>query len=290
MAITLGTNIPALNTRYNLNGITDSLSQIYERITTGHKINKAADDASGLVISQNMEAVVRGSKQAHNNIQTAKSFLTVAEDGMVSISDHFQRINDLLVNMANDTNDTGSRTAAIEEIIERLDEINRLADSTVFNGMKMIDGSSDSIIVQMGPDATEDSTLDISKALTDCHASTLLGTPGILLPDNLTPGHADFEPNNENCRAYMTTVQNAISKLATNRGLIGAFENRMDSSYDSLSARIESLEAAKAVYTDTDIAEASTELAKKQILQQINVSILSSANTNQQLALSLLAG
>lgn len=287
MAITLGTNIPSFVSRMQLNGVTDSLTQTLERLSTGQKINRAGDDAAGLVISENMEGLIRRSKQAMNNIQTAESFLTVAEDGMVSISDHLQRINDLLENMANDTNDIDSRTASINEIIERLSEIDRLAESTNFNGRTMIDGAAenDSIIVQMGTDETELSTLDISKALTDCHVSAL----NVKLPDNLNPAKS-FDPSNANCRAYMKEIQDAIATIAKHRGLLGAYENRMESSYDALTARIESLESAKTVYTDTDVAEEATNLVSRQIMQQLNVSVLSVANSIQQTALQLLGG
>ena len=324
MAITLGTNIPAFISRMYLNSANDSLTATMERLSSGKKINKAGDDAAGLVISENMESLVRGSKQAMTNIQTAESFLTVAEDGMVSISDHLQRVNDLLVNMANDTNDIDSRTAAVREIIERIDEINRLADSTNFNGRTMLDGSTDEIYVQMGPDETETSYIEISSALTDCHSKALdVDLPAVLNPDALKyndgtdkiaipnpdgTGYVDsetgapvasvdpdvnesaFDPTNENCRAYMEKVQAAISELSTRRGMLGAYENRMQSSYDSLSTRIESLESAKSVYVDSDIAEESTNFAQQQIMQQINISILSSANAMQQSALSLLGG
>lgn len=324
MAITLGTNIPAFVSRMYLNSANDSLTATMERLSSGKKINKAGDDAAGLVISENMESLVRGSKQAMTNIQTAESFLTVAEDGMVSISDHLQRVNDLLVNMANDTNDINSRTAAVREIIERIDEINRLADSTNFNGRTMLDGSTDEIYVQMGPDETETSYIEISSALTDCHSKALdVDLPAVLNPDALKyndgtdkiaipnpdgTGYVDsetgapvasvdpdvnesaFDPTNENCRAYMEKVQAAISELSTRRGMLGAYENRMQSSYDSLSTRIESLESAKSVYVDSDIAEESTNFAQQQIMQQINISILSSANAMQQSALSLLGG
>lgn len=324
MAITLGTNIPAFVSRMYLNSANDSLTATMERLSSGKKINKAGDDAAGLVISENMESLVRGSKQAMTNIQTAESFLTVAEDGMVSISDHLQRVNDLLVNMANDTNDINSRTAAVREIIERIDEINRLADSTNFNGRTMLDGSTDEIYVQMGPDETETSYIEISSALTDCHSKALdVDLPAVLNPDALKyndgddkiaipnpdgAGYVDsetgapvasvdpdvnesaFDPTNENCRAYMEKVQAAISELSTRRGMLGAYENRMQSSYDSLSTRIESLESAKSVYVDSDIAEESTNFAQQQIMQQINISILSSANAMQQSALSLLGG
>ncbi|MBQ4646837.1 MAG: hypothetical protein IJB79_05775 [Candidatus Gastranaerophilales bacterium] len=326
MAITLGTNIPSYTARVNLNTVTSKLTDTMEKLSTGLKINRAGDDAAGLVISENMEALIRGSKQAQNNIQNATSFLTIAEDGMVSIGDHFQRINDLLVNMANDTNDIDSRTAAVREIIERLDEINRLAESTNFNGKTMLDGSVDSIIVQMGPDETSSSILDISEALTDCHVESLKAIlPGNLNPDALKLDNGDiiipkeeiqddgsiatkyyyekdgaeyngattglesaFDPTNENCRNYMASVQNAISELSTRRGLLGAYENRMDSSYDSLSTRIESLESAKSIYTDTDIAQEATNMTTQQIMQQYNVALLANANTIPQLALQLI--
>ena len=290
MAITLGTNLASLNIRFSLNEVSGNYNSTMEKLSTGLKINRAGDDAAGLVISENMEAEIRGTKQAMANIQNAKSYLTIAEDGMVSIGDHFQRINDLLTNMANDTNDIKSRTAAIDEIIERLKEINRLADSVNFNGRPMLDGTAQEIVVQMGADETNLSTLEISGALTDCHVSVLLGTTGVLLPEYLDPTSADFEPNNENCRAYMALVQEAISDIAQRRGLLGAYENRMESSYDSLTTRIQSLEAAKSIYTDTDIAEEATNMTKGQILQQINVSLLAQANQSQGYALSLLGG
>ena len=397
MAITLGTNITAYSARLNLNNVADNLTNIMERLSSGSKINKAGDDASGLVVSQNMEASIRGSKQAMSNIQNAASFLQVAEDGMISISDHYQRINDLLTNMANDTNDTDSRTAAVDEIIERLNEINRLAKNINFNGMNMLDGSVESIVVQMGSDTDrETSTLDISPAFTNCKTSA----SGTDLPNNLNPnaytnaagdtvikeeynkgdyfvttdnktvirgddgkyystadgktqiavadesalksvekgyrikgatetlvlinpryteggedpqyinattqaaytGEANlakidetklkssFSPTNQNCRSYMAVIQDAISKIATKRGLIGAYENRMDSSSEALSARIQSLESAKSLYTDSDVAQEASDLVQKQILQQIDVAMLSQANSMSQIALSLLGG
>ena len=343
MAVTLGTNIPSYTARVNLNQATDDLAKVMERLSSGLKINRAGDDAAGLVISQNMEATVRGSKQAQANIQTATSFLTVAEDGMVSIGGHFQRINDLLVNMANDTNDIQSRTAAVREIIERIEEINRLAETTNFNGRNMLAGNPEPIIVQMGPDSSLNSTLDISKALTDCHVKAFSAElPGYLHPeakihsvttggvttervvvpvedaetktvtyyyeDTLSGDEADweeydaatngavdtlesaFEPTNENCRKYMATIQEAIADLSTRRGLLGAYENRMLSSYDSMTTRIEALETAKTTYTDADIAEEATNMTSKQILQQINVAMLQQANSLQQTALALLGG
>jgi len=290
MAITLGTNITSYVARINLNTTTKNLSSNMSKIATGAKINRAGDDAAGLVISENMDAYMRSSKQAMTNIQNSKAYLTVAEDGMASIGDHLQRINDLLTNMANDTNDYDARMASLREIVERLKEIDRLAKSTNFNGRTMLDGESEKIVVQMGPDWTDKSTLDISNALTNCHTSAL--GLNVTLPDELNPENPNIREtlNGDSCRAYMEIIQSAINQLATQRGLIGAYENRMESSYDSLATRIESLEEAKSLYTDTDVAEEASDMIKHQIMQQVNTSILANANSMQQIALSLLGG
>ncbi len=293
MAITLGTNVPAHSARTKLNSVVGNLTTTMARLSSGAKINRAGDDAAGLVISQNMEATVRGSRQAMSNIQNAKAYLAVAEDGMVSIGEHFQRINDLLTNMANDTNDVSSRTASAREIIERLDEIDRLAKVTNFNGRTMLDGNIDPetgetrpIVIQMGSSSDENSTLDISSALTKCFVSSF----GATLPENLNPDSENFDPTNANCRTYMGIVQAAIGTLATRRGLLGAYENRLDSSYDNMTIRIESLETAKSNYVDTDIAKEATNLTQNQILEQVNIAMLSQANSLQSMALSLLGG
>lgn len=321
MAITLGTNISSLKITNGINNITTALADSMERLSSGLKINSAKDDAAGLVISENMQARIQSSEQAMQNIQTSEAFLTVAEDGMVSITDHLQRINDLLTNMANDTNDIDSRTASANEIVERLEEIDRLASSTNFNGMKMLDGSTDSIIVQLGPDSTEDSILEIAGALSNCY-TTAQGL-NIILPDELNPNAFDnagqtvylqddgtyvdntgatvtigdpstltpkFDPTNANCREYMAEIQEAIGRLTTQRGLLGAYGNRLESSYDSLSIRVESLKEGQSVYTDTDVAQESTNYVRQQILEQLNVSLLTQSNSTQQLALSLLGG
>lgn len=322
MAITLGTNISSLRINNGLNTITTALSDSMQRLSSGLKINGAKDDAAGLVISQSMQAKIQSSEQAMANIQTAQAFLTVAEDGMVSITDHLQRINDLLTNMANDSNDLNSRTASANEIVERLDEINRLTSSTDFNGKKMLDGSADSIIIQLGGDSTQDSILEIANALTNCYTSA--GGLNVKLPDNLNPSAfktaggetvykqndgkylkddgtevtvadpttltALFDPTNANCRAYMADIQDSISTLTSKRGLLGAYENRLESSYDSLSIRVESLKEGQSVYTDTDVAKESTNYVRQQILEQLNVSLLTQSNSMQQMALNLIGG
>ena len=295
MAITLGTNISSLKITNGINNITTALADSMERLSSGLKINSAKDDAAGLVISENMQARIQSSEQAMQNIQTSEAFLTVAEDGMVSITDHLQRINDLLTNMANDTNDIDSRTASANEIVERLEEIDRLASSTNFNGMKMLDGSTDSIIVQLGPDSTEDSILEIAGALSNCYTSAQ--GLNIILPDELNPNAFDNAGQTVYLQDDGTYVDNTGATVTigdpstlTQRGLLGAYGNRLESSYDSLSIRVESLKEGQSVYTDTDVAKESTNYVRQQILEQLNVSLLTQSNSTQQLALSLLGG
>lgn len=329
--ISLGTNVNSLLCINQLNKNTGNLQTTMERLTTGLKINSAKDDAAGLVISENMKADTQASQQAMYNIQNGESALSVAESGMSQISDYLKRINDLLTNMANDTNSHSSRAASAEEIVERFKEINRLCRSTSFNEKVLLDGSQTEFFIQLGPDETVDSCIDIAPALGNCFTSA--GGLDVEIPVVLNPkagiddsgdywviqadgtyrkcdedGNYDagtaakttpptgwvqgnvFNPTNENCRAYMGKVQTSIDTLAFQMGLLGAYENRMESSYDSLNARKVALQESISYYTDTDIAETASNLTKNQILQQFSVSMLATANSLPQQALALVGG
>ena len=243
-----------------------------------------------------------------DNLQDAQNFAAVAEGGMITIGDHLQRINELLIQGANDTNSTESRQAILVEVKQRLEDINVIAQSTQFNGRTMLDGSFDpndpdrQFIVQIGAysdTANADNplnTLDISGAFADCHLSTLgIGTTtdsgtydGIQLPAELDPDDPAFDPTGDTFRSYMDTIQAAVGTVTDARGLLGGYLNRMTSTYDNLSTTVENLTNAKGRITDTDVAEASSEMIKQQILEQVSGSMLTQANQIPSLALSLI--
>ena len=308
MAISVNTNVPSLNAQNSLNRSLSAMEKAMQQLTTGKRINNAGDDAAGLVISENMKVQINGSNKAMDNVQDAQNFAAVAEGGMITIGDHLQRINELLIQGANDTNSTESRKAILVEIKQRLDDINVISQATQFNGRTMLDGSFDpndpdkQFIVQIGPysdTANPDNplnTIDISGAFADCHISVLgIGTTtdsgavnGIMLPPELDPDDPAFDPTGDNFRLYMDTIQAAVGTVTDARGLLGGYLNRMTANYDNLSIMVENLTTAKSRITDTDVAEASSEMIKQQILEQVSGSMLTQANQLPSLALSLI--
>ncbi len=308
MAISVNTNVPSLIAQNSLNKSLNAMQKAMQQLTTGLRINNAGDDAAGLVISENMKVQINGSNRAMDNVQDAQNFAAVAEGGMVTIGDHLQRINELLIQGANDTNSEDSRKAILVEVKQRLEDINVIAQSTQFNGRTMLDGTFNpndpdrQFIVQIGAysdTANPDNplnTLDISGAFTDCHLSTLgIGTTtdsgtydGIQLPAELDPDNPAFNPLGDTFRNYMDTIQAAVGTISDARGLLGGYLNRMTSTYDNLSVTVENLTNAKGRITDTDVAEASSEMIKQQILEQVSGSMLTQANQIPSLALSLI--
>ncbi len=305
MAISVNTNVPSLIAQNSLNKSLSAMEKAMQQLTTGKRINNAGDDAAGLVISENMRVQINGSNKAMDNVQDAQNFAAVAEGGMITIGDHLQRINELLIQGANDTNSVESRQAILVEVKQRLEDINVIAQSTQFNGRTMLDGTfgdaGESFIVQIGPYSDTQNadnplnTLDISGAFTDCHLSTLgIGTTtgaaydGIILPAELDPDDPAFDPTGDNFRLYMDTVQAAITEVTEARGLLGGYLNRMTSTYDNLTITVENMTTAKSRITDTDVAEASSEMIKQQILEQVSGSMLTQANQLPSLALSLI--
>ena len=308
MAISVNTNVPSLIAQNSLNRSLSAMEKAMQQLTTGKRINNAGDDAAGLVISENMKVQINGSNKAMDNVQDAQNFAAVAEGGMITIGDHLQRINELLIQGANDTNSTESRKAILVEIKQRLDDINVISQATQFNGRTMLDGSFDpndpdkQFIVQIGPysdTANPDNplnTIDISGAFADCHISVLgIGTTtdsgavnGIMLPPELDPDNPAFDPTGDNFRLYMDTIQAAVGTVTDARGLLGGYLNRMTANYDNLSIMVENLTTAKSRITDTDVAEASSEMIKQQILEQVSGSMLTQATQLPSLALSLI--
>ena len=266
MAISVNTNVPSLIAQNSLNRSLSAMEKAMQQLTTGKRINNAGDDAAGLVISENMRVQINGSNKAMDNVQDAQNFAAVAEGGMITIGDHLQRINELLIQGANDTNSVESRQAILVEVKQRLEDINVIAQSTQFNGRTMLDGTfgdaGESFIVQIGPYSDTQNadnplnTLDISGAFTDCHLSTLgIGTTtgaaydGIILPAELDPDDPAFDPTGDNFRLYMDTVQAAITEVTEARGLLGGYLNRMTSTYDNLTITVENMTTAKSRIT-----------------------------------------
>lgn len=309
MAITINTNVPSLVAQNKLNRNNNLLQKAMNQLSTGARINNAADDAAGLAIAEKLKFQISGSNKAMDNIADAKNFINTAEGSMITVADHLQRINELLVQGASDLNDVEGRRAIMVEINQRLIDIDNIAKSANFNGQELLDGSLERMIIQTGGSyEAETNTIDIRPALTDCNLTALgltsvdAGGQGLQLPTCMQPDHADFGDETaiqdyvgtadaafgDAFRKYMEDVQHSINVISSSRGLLGAYTNRMDATSSNLANVVENLETAKSRLTDVDIAKASSDMVKYQILQQTATAVLSQANQLPSLAIQLI--
>jgi len=282
MALVINNNIASLIAQKNLNFNTKYLTSSIERLSSGYKINKAADDAAGLSISESLRAQMRGNDQALNNIQDGVNLLQIAESGLEVINDNLQRMRELCVQAANGTYSSSERSAIILEINARISDIDRIAKSTKFNNVSLLDGSmSETGKIQCGANtAVSTNTIDLSVALSRVTSSVI----GITLTDTASTWNAD------NVRTYLSRLDSALNTIITNRSKIGAYQNRLESTLKSLTAINENVTSAESRIRDVDIAKESASMTKYQILQQASASVLAQANKLPELALSLLQG
>ena len=201
-------------------------------------------------------------------------------------SDNLQRIRELTVQAANDTNATVERTAIAQEIAERMKDIDRIADSTRGSNVHLLDGSMTTFNLQIGANASSDTNvLDVTPVFTtsDCEALGLTQDINII-----SAGTGGALSSGTACRAFLENIDDAITNVSGKRSHLGALQNRLESTIESLSVSIENLKSTNARIRDLDIAAESAELTKNQILQQSALSVLAQANQSPQLALKLL--
>lgn len=282
MSVVVNNNIASLIAQRNLNNNTDNLVKSIERLSSGYRINRAADDAAGLSISENLRAQIRGNKQAINNIQDGINLLQIAESGLTVINENIQRIRELCVQAANETNGSAEKDALLAELKARLADITRIAESTQFNNISLLDGSSSVLKLQIGAGAASINVLDVSGVLTRATSSNLR------IDINVDLKGKDW--SSSNIRSYMNSLDNALDDITSRRSDLGAFQNRLESAYDNLTVMTENLESAESRIRDLDIAKETAEMTKNQILQQASASVLAQANRLPQIALQLLQG
>lgn len=284
MSIVVNNNIASLLAQRNLSQSTTGLTKSIERLSSGFKINKASDDAAGLSISENLRGQIRGNTVAMSNIQNGTNMLQVAESGLSTINEHIQRIRELCVQAANDTNATAEKAAILEEITQRSTDISRIAKSTRFNNIFLLDGSANApsaAVLQVGANAeTSTCTINVGQVLTDCRA-TILGV-NIQIDASIWTGNK--------VRSFMGQIDTALKDISSKRSKIGAIQNRLDSALGNLTMINENMTASESRIRDVDIAKESATMTKFQILQQASANVLSQANQLPKLALQLLQG
>ena len=264
-------NMAAANSNRQLGIITGQQAKSTEKLSSGYKINRAGDDAAGLSISEKMRSQINGLNKASTNAEDGISLIQTAEGALNEAHEILQRMNELATQAANDTNPTVDRNAIQAEIDALTYEIDRIAETTQFNTMNLLDGTFSSKNLQVG--ALENQKISIS--INKMNASGLSIT-GLSVSSFTAAG------------STMTKVQAAIDTVSTQRSALGAIQNRLEHTVDNLDTTSENTQAAESRIRDTDMASEMVKYSKNQILMQAGQSMLAQANQQTQGVLSLL--
>ena len=278
MGMSINTNLSALNTYRNLNSTQNDLSKSLEKLSSGLRINRAADDASGLTISEGLKSQVGGLTVAARNAQDGISVVQTAEGGLTETHSILQRMRDLAVQAGNDSNNEDSRKAITTEVGELTKELTRISASTNFNGIKLLDGSAGAAGVlkfQVGANGDAASQIDVD--LSKSNVESVSTAVGALTFDSAT-----------NAQAAITAIDEQIKYVSAARSSIGAVQNRFDHAINVTNVAKENLTAASSRITDVDMAEEMVKYTRDNILSQAGTSMLAQANQSTQGVLSLL--
>ena len=271
MGLRVNTNLFSLTAQRNLNNVTSRLQGNFARLASGLRVATAADDAAGLGISERMRSQIRSLGQASRNAQDGTSLVQTAEGALGETSSNLSRMRELAVQAANGTLNTQDRSTINSEFSALAVEISRIANQNEFNGIALLNQSSGNVSIQIGIDSGETITIGLN--------DTTAGALGVSTISATTV---------TNAAAALATLDTAIDSVNTVRGSLGAAQNRLQSSIRSILNTRENLSAAESRIRDLDVAEETADLTRNSILQQASVSILSQANTQPQIALSLL--
>jgi flagellin len=264
-------NISALNTYRQLSFNNTQAAKNLEKLSSGYRINRAGDDAAGLAISEKMRGQIRGLEMAAKNAQDGISLIQTAEGALNETHAILQRMRELAVQAANDTNTTADRQALQAEVDQLVSEINRIAQNTEFNTQKLLNGSFSSKVFHIGANAGQSITLSINSM-----AASNLGVNGLSISTQSGANNA------------ITTIDNAIKLVSDERAKLGAVQNRLEHTINNLGATQENLTAAESRIRDVDMAKEMMEFTKNNILMQAAQAMLAQANQQPQGVLQLL--
>jgi flagellin len=269
MSLRIQTNIEAMGAHRNLLATSDKLSKSMERLSSGYRINRAADDAAGLAISEKLKTQVGGLDQARRNAQDAVSLVQTAEGSMNEVQSMLQRVRDLAVQYNNGTLSVSDKGAITGEVAQLCAEIARIAAQTKFNGISLLSGTG-TIQFQIGADDGE--TITVS-------ARNMFGGAGSDVNSAIfTFGAA----------VTLASIDTAINNLSGARSTFGAVQNRLEHTLNNLATYEENLSASESQIKDVDMASEMVNFTKLQVLQQAGTSMLSQANSQSQGVLRLL--
>ena len=264
-------NLSAINTNRQMGVVTNALQKSTEKLSSGYKINRAADDAAGLSISEKMRSQIRGLNKASDNAQDGISLIQVAEGALNETHSILQRMNELATQAANDTNTSVDRQSIKDEIKQLNEELDRISSTTQFNKQDLLTGGFSGKL-QVG--ALEGQTMDVKISLA-------VSAKGLMVS-------AVEVSTNAKAGAAMQSIQDAIESVSKQRSKLGAIQNRLEHTINNLDTNAENTQAAESRIRDTDMADEMVQYSKNNILSQAGQSMLAQANQQTQGVLSLL--
>ena len=275
MTLFVNTNVSSLNAQRQLFNSGQALNTSFERLSSGFRINRAADDAAGLQISDRLTTQIQGLNQAVRNANDAISLTQTAEGALSEVTNSLQRIRQLAVQSQNGINSSADRTALQQEVSALKQEISRIATDTQFAGVDLLSGGFSAAFL-VGANGGQTISVNLSSS-----NGASFGASGLGIGQTTVATAAQAS-------AALTAVDTAISAIGAQRAELGALQNRFQSTIRNLSNVSENLAGARSRIRDTDFAVETAELTRNQIVQQASLSVLSQANQRPQSALSLL--
>ncbi|QDK44342.1 flagellin FliC [Bdellovibrio sp. ZAP7] len=276
MGMRVTTNMAAINAQRNLVGSQRTINDSMAKLASGSRINKAADDAAGLAISESFKAQIRSANQAQRNANDGISMVQTAEGGLNEIGNIIVRLRELGIQASSDTIGDKERGMLNKEVVQLKDEMQRIANVTTWGTTKLLDGSSPSFDFQVGIHNNSEEDRISFKAQENVATLDSLGLAGI-----------DFS-SKEGAQESLNKLDDAQTSVNGTRANLGALQNRLTSTVDNLGVTVENMSAANSRIRDTDVAQASSEMTRNNILLQAGTSTLAQANQTNQLALKLI--
>lgn len=278
-------NMAAVNTKRQLGLASNASNNVMEKLSSGMRINKAADDASGLAVSEKMRSQIKGLNQAEKNIQNGVSFIQATEGFLTETTDILQRVRELSVQSSNGIYSDEDRAMIQVEVSQLVDEVNRIASQAQFNGMNMLTGRfseggvSGPLSIQVGANMDQSETIAV-RTMT----ASALG----LTSDQEAGGSLSLASTDDANRA-IGIIDDAMKTVNAQRADLGAYQNRFETAAKGISIAAENMQAAESRIRDTDMADEVVNLTKDKILQQAGTAMLGQANVSTQSVLSLLS-
>jgi len=288
MGLSVNTNVAAINAYRNLSTTQTSLSKSLEKLSSGFRINRAADDAAGLAISEGLRSQISGLTQAARNAQDGISVVQTAEGALTEVHSILHRMRDLAVQAANDSNSTEARSNIVTEATQLQAELKRIAESTNFNGTTLLDKVSGSTGATMNfqVGSAGDSSSRIAVDLSTANVASVATAVSFAANASSTTGLSLF--SHASAQAAIKAIDTEIATISTARANLGAYQNRFEHTINSVNVAVENLSASESRIRDTDMAAEMVNFTKAQILAQAGTAMLAQANTIPQGVLQLL--